>query len=64
MASSLSSLVDNLAEGLSKRKCKPNQSCIEFIKAKDKLLMIKCLKCDKSHKKYFNRLSKMISKHI
>ena len=53
--SSLSRVADNLAEGLQNSKCKDNQSCLEFVEAKDKILMLKCLKCNKSHKKYFNK---------
>ena len=53
MARSLSSLADNLAEGLHNSKCKDDQSCLEFVETKDKLLMLKCLKCNKSHKKIF-----------
>ena len=35
-----------------KKYCK---SYLKYIKTKDKLLIFKCLKCNKSHKKYFNK---------
>ena len=39
MASSLSSLADNLAEGLRNNKCKDFKSCLKYIKIKDELLI-------------------------
>ena len=41
------SLIDNFSEGLPNSKCKDCKSCIEYIKAKDKLLLFKCSKCNK-----------------
>ena len=38
MVSSLSSLADNLSEGLHNSKCKVFKSCLEFIKVKNKLI--------------------------
>ena len=51
----LSSLADNPPEGLYNSKCKDCKSYLEYLKAKDKLLIFKCLKCNKSHKKYLNK---------
>ena len=55
MTSSISSFAGNLAEELHNSKCKDSKSCIEYIKAKNKLLIFECLKCNKNHKKYFIR---------
>ena len=55
MSSSLSSLVDNLAEGLHNNKCKDCTSCLEYKKYKDKHLIFNCLHCNNNHKKYFNK---------
>ena len=41
ISSSLSSLVDNLSEGLHNDKCKDCKSCLEDISAKDKLILFK-----------------------
>lgn len=46
MPSSMSSLVDNLAEGLYRNKCKDCKSYLEYVKAKDK-----CLSGNKNYKK-------------
>ena len=46
MSSSLSSLADNLFEGLH-NDCK---SRLEYTSAKDRLLIFNCLKCSKNHK--------------
>ena len=48
-------LVDNLAEGLHKNKCLDWKSCLKYIKIEDTHLIFKCLKCNKNHKKYFNK---------
>ena len=47
MASPLSSLADNLAEGLQNSECKDCKSGFEHIKVKDKLLKFRCLKWNK-----------------
>ena len=52
MLSSLSSLADNLAEGLHNSKSKN----LEYIKSQDKLLILKCLDCNKKRKKCFNKI--------
>ena len=58
MTSSLSSILDDLAEELYNIKFKDCKYCFEYIKFKDKLIILKRLKCDK------NQLSKKIFKHI
>ena len=45
--SSLTNLADNLALGLHSSGCKDSKSCLEYIKIKGKLLLFKCLKCNK-----------------
>ena len=59
LASSLSSHVDNLAEGIHKIKCK-NQDCfLEYGSAKDNLIKYKCLSCNKDYSnKIFEELKK------
>ena len=67
MASSLSNLVNNLAEGIHKTKCKyrhDNKKCescgikykdcdcfLEYINPKDDLIEYKCLCCNRNYKK-------------
>ena len=55
MLSSLSSLADNLAEGLHNSKSKDCKSYLEYIKSQDNLLILKCLDCNKKRKKCFNK---------
>ena len=55
MSSSLSSLVDNLVEGLHIDKCTNCKSCLQYVPTEDELLMFNCLKCSKKHKKHFNK---------
>ena len=54
MVSSLSSLIDNLPEGLHIGKCKNCKSNLEYMTEKDDLVMFKCLDCNKTYKKYFD----------
>ena len=42
-------------EGLYNSKCKDRKFCLEYVKVKYKLLIFNCLKCNKSHKKYFDK---------
>ena len=55
MSSSLSSLADNLTEGLHNDKSRDCKSCLERVSTKDKLLIFKCLKCNKNYEKEFNQ---------
>ena len=55
MSSSLSSIVDNLAERLYKIQYTNCKSCLEYIKAEDTHFIFKCLKCNKNHKRHFNK---------
>ena len=55
MSSSLSSLVDNLTEGLHNDKCTDCKSCLDYMLIKDNQLIFKCLKCNKNHNKEFNK---------
>ena len=47
MASSLSSLADNLAEGLHNSKCNDCKSYLEYMNVKDGLLLFNCSDCNK-----------------
>ena len=49
MSSSLSGLVDNLAEGLYNNNCTNCKSCLEYILVEDELLIFNCLECRKNH---------------
>ena len=53
MSTSLSSIVNNLSDGLYNDKCTDCKSCLEYILAKGNQLMFKCLKCNKNYNKYF-----------
>ena len=55
MSSSLSSLVDDLSEGLHNDKCTDCKSYLKYILSKDELLIFNCLKCRKNYKKHFNK---------
>ena len=55
MSSSLSSLVDNLSEGLHNDNCTDCKSCIDYMMFKDDQLTFRCFECKKNYKKYFNR---------
>ena len=54
MSSLLSSLADNLSEGLYNDKCTDCKSYLGYISTKDNLIIFKCSKCNKNHNKYFN----------
>ena len=54
MSSSLSNVVDNLAEELRNYKCTDCKSCLECISIKDTSLIFECLICNKSNNKDFN----------
>ena len=55
MSSSLSSLVDNLSEGLHNYDCTNCKSCLDYISAKDNQLIFKSTECSKNHKEHFNK---------
>ena len=45
MSSSLSSLVDNLSEGLHNDRCIDCQSCLDYMTTKDEKLIFRCFEC-------------------
>ena len=52
----MSSLVDNLAEGIYNSKCKDYKSYLtEYVENEEQLSIFKCLKCNKSHRTYFSK---------
>ena len=55
MSSSLSSLVDNLSEGLYCDKCRDCKSCLDYMSVKDDQLIFRCFECKKNYKKDFNQ---------
>ena len=55
MSSSLSSLVDNLSEGLHGDKCTDCKSCLDYMSVKDDQLIFRCFECKKNYKKEFNK---------
>ena len=60
-ASSLSNLVDNLAKGIHKIKCKDSDCFLEYEKAKDNLIKYKCLSCNKN---YSNKIDEKLKKRF
>ena len=55
MPSSLSSLVDNLSEGLHSDKCTDCKSCLDYMITKDDELIFRCFECKKNYKKDSNK---------
>ena len=55
MSSSLSSLVDNLSEGLHSAQCTECKSCLDYMITKDDQLIFRCFECKKNYKKDFNK---------
>ena len=55
MSSSLSSLFDNLSEGLHNKTCRKYKSCFDYISIEDNKLIWKCIDCNKNYKLYFNK---------
>ena len=60
MSSSLSSLVDNLSEGLHSDKCTDCKSFLDYMITKDDQqsctqLIFRCFECKKNYKKNFNK---------
>ena len=54
MSSSLSSLVDNLSEGLHSDKCTDCKSYLDYMITKDDQLIFRYFECKKNYKKVFN----------
>ena len=61
MASLLLNLVDNLAEGIYKIKCKDCDCLLEYESVKDNLIKYKCLSCNKD---YSNKLHEKLKKRF
>ena len=61
MASSLSNLIDDLAEGILKIKCKDCDCFLEYESVKDNLIKYKCLSCNKN---YSNKIYEEIKKRF
>ena len=59
MASLLSNLVDNLTDGIPKRKCKDCDFLLEYECFKDNFIKYKCLSCKKNH---LNKLDEELKK--
>ena len=55
ISSSLSSLVDNLSEGLHSDKCTDCKHCLDYMIKKDDKLIFRCFECKKNYKKDFNK---------
>ena len=55
ISSSLSSLVDNLSEGLLSEKSADCKSCLDYMIIKDDQLTFRCFGCKKNYEKDFNR---------
>ena len=49
MSSSLSSLVDNLSEGLHSEKCTDCKSCLDYMITQDDQLIFRCFECKKTY---------------
>ena len=55
MSGSLSSLIDNLSEGLHNKKCKKCEFSLEYISIKDNKSIYECIDCNKNYKLHFNK---------
>ena len=55
MSTSLSTLVGNLSEGLHNNKCLNCKSCLDYIKTKNKKLILKCFNCKTYYEQDFNK---------
>ena len=55
MSSSLSSLVDNLYEGLHSERCRDCISYLDYMITKNEQLIFRCFECKKNYKKDFNK---------
>ena len=54
MSTSLSSLANNLSDGLYNDKCTDCKSCLDYISHKGNQLIFKCPKCNKNYNKELN----------
>ena len=61
MATSLSNLIDNLAEGIHRIKCKDRDCFLEYESVKDNLIKDKGLSCNKD---YSNKLHGKLKKRF
>ena len=61
MASWLSNLVDNLAEGIHKIKCKDCDCFLKYESVKDNSIKYKCLSCNKD---YSNKLDEELKNDL
>ena len=55
MSSSLSSLADNLSDGLHTERCTDCKSFLDYMITKDEQLIFRCFECKKNYKKDFNK---------
>ena len=55
MSSSLSKLVDNLSEGIHNNKCVDCNYCLDYIKIKNKKLLLKCFNFNACYRKKINK---------
>ena len=62
MSTSLSSLVDNLSEGLHNNKCTNYKFYLDYMSTKDDQLMFRCFKCKKKKKNYKKDFNKDLIK--
>ena len=56
MSSSLSNHVDNLSNGLHNNRCVDCKSGLDYMKAKDGILIFRCFKCKKNYKIDFDKI--------
>ena len=64
MASSLSNLVDSVAEGIHIIKCKDCECFLEYESVRDKLIKYKCLSCNRDYLNKLNEILKKLFKNI
>ena len=55
MSSSLSKVVNNLSEEIHNSKCVDCNSCLDYIKIKNKKLLLRCFNCNAYYRKKFNK---------
>ena len=55
MSNSLSSLVDNLSEGVHSDKCVGCKSYLDYVTTKDEKIFFRCFECKKNYNKDFNK---------